>query len=108
MKLLSLNQNHSIIVLRNKTELYKKLQVVLATYKCERVDQIMKVCFKHKNGINGIIEKINHASNDLFRPKGWTENEIDLTILTLGIGGRALLSAFSKQNKLLDKVLISI
>ena len=60
----------------------------------------MEICVKKKTGIVGMINQFNLAANDVYKPKFWKQNDIDLAILVLRIGGPALLYAFHQQNKL--------
>lgn len=87
-----------IISCRNKMSLYKRFVTLLSSKDVSRVRQLISVCINNGSGIKTMIRKFLDAANNVYRPKGFTENEIDLAYLTLRIGGPALLYAFSKHN----------
>lgn len=95
-----LHQDFIIIAYRNKMSLYKRFISLLATKDVNRVRDLIKVCLNNGSGIQGMIRKFNEAANDLYKPKAFTENETDLALLVLRLGGPSLLHVFSKQNKL--------
>ena len=48
----------------------------------------------------GMIRIFTAAANKVFEPKQWTQDDKDLAILLLRVGGPALLYAFNKENRL--------
>ncbi len=56
--------------------------------------------YKQAKNYQGIVDKINLAIAQLYKPKGWDKDDKDLATLVLRIGGPALLQAFHAQNKL--------
>ena len=63
-----------------------------------RLNQLFKVCFRSKSGIRGIINKFQLAAAHLYKPKGWTDNDVDLATLVLRLGGPSLLYTFNEEN----------
>lgn len=55
---------------------------------------------KEGRSTKAIINKINLATSNLYKPKQSNENDLDLAILVLRVGGPSLLHVFSTMNRL--------
>ena len=94
-KLENLNNNRTILALRNKITLYKRFVLLISVNDIPRLSfLIIKICLSRNSSINVIIEKIKAAADGIYAPKQWDESEKDLGILVMNIGGPSLLSAF--------------
>ena len=78
LKLQNLSKEFRIIAYKNKINLYKRFNVLLATQDVKRLQQLMQVCLKNEAGIKTILEKFCLAANDMYRPKGFTNDDIAL------------------------------
>jgi hypothetical protein len=85
MRLNCLNKDFMLISYRNKIGLYQRFNNLLANSDVERLKQLMTVCLKKKMGIRSIINKFISAANDLYRPKQWNQNDVDLGIIFLAV-----------------------
>ena len=99
-KLKCLSKDSRLLAYKNRIDNYERFKLLLASCNVERIQTLIKVCINNGESLNKIIYKINQASNELYKPKSWTQDDIDLAVLVLRIGGPALLYAFNKQNKL--------
>lgn len=70
---------------------HKKFIMALAEGKAKRVDAVIRAGLKKGAGVRGLIDLVLKASQGLYKPKGYTEEEIlkSLVLLRLG-GGRVL------------------
>ena len=83
LKLQNLSKDFQIIAYRNKLTLYKRFNVLLANEDVDRVRQLMKVCLNNGCGIKSIIEKFSLAANDMYRPKGFSNDDVALGLIYL-------------------------
>lgn len=51
-------------------------------------------------GIRAVIDRFMSASQQVYKTRGWNDDDIDLATLVLRIGGPSLLHVFAEQNKL--------
>ena len=58
--------------------MYKRFLTLLATNDVSRIRQLVSVALNNGDGIQAIINKFTLAANDLYRPKGWDSNDVDL------------------------------
>ena len=82
IRLESLNKDYLLISYKNQISLYKRFNNLLATHDVERIKQLMTICIKNRMGIKGIINKFLMAVNNLYSPKQWNKNDIELGNLT--------------------------
>ena len=100
LKLENLNKLRSIISLRNKTNDFKRFMILISQNQIPRLHQIIRISINNGFGINGIIEKIKNAIENVYHPRGYSKTEYDLAAITLRIGGPRLLYAFNQLNYL--------
>jgi hypothetical protein len=93
-KLENLNNNRTILALRNKITLFKRFVLLISMNDIPRLSFLIKICLSRNCSINVIIEKMKAAIDGTYAPKQWDESDKDLGILVMNIGGPALLSAF--------------
>ena len=93
-KLENLNNNRTILALRNKITLYKRFVLLISFNDIPRLSFLIKICLSRNSSINVIIEKIKAAADGIYAPKQSDESEKDLGMLVLNIGGPSLLSPF--------------
>ena len=99
-RLENLNNMRTILGLRNKITLYKRLVVFISMNKITKLNTLISVCLNRGTGENGILEKLTEAANGVYKPKQWDQTDKDLGILIMNIGGPSLIKAFSCLNML--------
>jgi len=76
------------IIARAKTlDAYKKFLMALADGNVNRIDALIRAGLNNNAGINGLVELLDRASKGLYKPKGFTEEEMLRSVLFLCLGG---------------------
>jgi len=99
-KLNQLNNQRTILALRNKITLFKRFVFLLQMNEVPRIHVLIKNCINRGCGVNGILEKFKLAANLVYKPKQWSQTEKDLGLLILRVGGPSLLKPFTNLNML--------
>jgi hypothetical protein len=98
LKLGNLQKEFQLISYKNQLDLHMRFLNLISQENVHRLNQLFKVCFHRKSGIRGIINKFQLAAAHLYKPKGWTDNDVDLATLVLRLGGPSLLYTFNEEN----------
>ena len=66
---------------------YKKFVMALSEGKTQRVDALIRAGLRRGAGIHGLLQLLDRANQGLYKPKGFTEEEMLRGILFLRLGG---------------------
>lgn len=99
-RLSNFNLQRENIMLRNRIDLYERFKLLIANNDIKRLRVVVGNCLTHGYGLKTIIQKMSLTINKNYCAKKWDDNELDLSVLVLRIGGPALLHAFNQLSML--------
>lgn len=95
-KLFTLNQTRKCLVSHGRVALAKSIFIYLADHDVGGVRRLMGQARRDGLSMNGILHRLEQAVNGTYSAKGFSEDEFDLAILSMRLGGQALLHALHK------------
>ena len=95
-RLFTLNQVRKYLVSQRRVALAKSIFIYLAVNDVSGVRRLMSQALRDGLSLNGILHRLVQAVNSDYSAKGHSEDEFDLAILSMRLGGQALLHALHK------------
>lgn len=95
-KLFTLNQVRKCLVSHRRVALAKSIFIYLADHDVSGVRRLMSQARQDGLSMNGIVHKLELAVNGAYSAKGYSEDNFDLAILAMRLGGQALLHSLHK------------
>jgi hypothetical protein len=92
----TMNQDRKLASLCHMRSEHERLLEALGTKKVVRLHALLASALKQGKSPDAIVTLINAASDGEYNPKQYDEEDLDLTILTLRIGGPVLVHALAK------------
>lgn len=77
--------------------LHKRLVRAVAAGDVPRIAQLISVCIKHGDSVGATMDKIAAAISGNYKPKGYTEEELHISLLALRFGGPRLITALQHK-----------
>jgi hypothetical protein len=71
---------------------YKKFVMALGEGHMQQVDALICAGLGHGAGVRGLLQLLNRANQGLYKPKGFSEEEMLRSILFLQLGGSQVAS----------------
>lgn len=87
MRLMKLNTSQKLLGKVALLEDHKQWILAIASGRTERVAALVQVGLAHHAGIRGLIQQYERAANKLYKPKGYTQEDIMRSIVLLRLGG---------------------
>lgn len=87
LRMSKLNDSRKLLVKVGVLEDHKQLILAIASGRVERVAPLVQAALKNGAGIGSIIQQYERAMEKLYRPKGYTSEDIMRSIVLLRLGG---------------------
>ena len=89
MHLIKLNNNRTLARQAASLALadHKQWVLVVASGRVDRVASLVQACLKRKMGIQGLLVQYICAADKLYKPKGYTHEDIQRVLVLLRLGG---------------------
>lgn len=100
LSLVKLSSSRQLARLAKSVDLYKRVLWCLSENNAPKLKQILSVCLKKSTSVSHILDRIQAAISGLFHAKGYQEEDIDLGLLVLRIGGPRLVHALHQVDGL--------
>jgi hypothetical protein len=97
LRMSKLNDSRKLLVKTVTLEDHKQLILAIASGRVERVAPLIQAALKNRAGIGNIIQQYERASEKLYKPKGYTNEDIMRSIVLLRLGG-ARVAAFAHRS----------
>jgi hypothetical protein len=97
LRMSKLNDSRKLLVKAVTLEDHKQLILAIASGCVERVAPLIQAALKHGAGIGTIIQQYKRATEKLYKPKGYTNEDIMRSIVLLRLGG-ARVAAFAHRS----------
>lgn len=97
LRMSKLNDSRKLLVKAVTLEDHKQLILAIASGRVERVAPLIQAALKNRAGIGNIIQQYERASEKLYKPKGYTNEDIMRSIVLLRLGG-ARVAAFAHRS----------
>jgi hypothetical protein len=97
-----LAQARRLASLQQRLELHDALLLGLSQGNVPRLQQLVLVALRNREGIGSIVSKVHAALRGMYQPKGWQldDKAFDLGYLALHLGGPQLLTALNREGML--------
>lgn len=95
-KLFTLNQVRKCLVSLGRVALAKSIFIYLADHDVSGVRRLMGQARRDGLSMHAILHRLEQAVNGTYSARGYSEDEFDLAILSMRLGGQALLHALHK------------
>lgn len=95
-KLFTLNQVRKCIVSHRRVALAKSIFIYLADHNVSGVRRLMGQARRDGSSMNAILHRLEQAVAGVYSVKGYSEDDFDLAILAMRLGGQSLLHALHK------------
>jgi hypothetical protein len=97
LRLSKLNDSRKLLVKAGTLEDHKQWILAIASGRVNRMASLVQVGLKEKVGIKTLIQQYGHAAEKLYKPKGFTNEDIMRSIVLLQLGG-AHVAQFAHQS----------
>jgi len=87
MRLMKLNTSRKLSGKVAVLEDHKQWILAIASGKVERVAALVQAGLAHRAGIRGLIQQYERAASNLYKPKGYTQEDMMRSIVLLRLGG---------------------
>jgi hypothetical protein len=87
LRMSKLNDSRKLLVKAGALEDHKQLVLAIASGRVERVAPLVQAALKNGAGIGAIIQQYERATEKLYKPKGYTNEDIMRSIVLLRLGG---------------------
>ena len=87
LRMSKLNDSRKLLVKVGALEDHKQLILAIASGRVERVAPLVQAVLDHGAGIGSIIRQYERATEKLYKPKGYTNEDIMRSIVLLRLGG---------------------
>lgn len=87
LRLAKLNDNRKLATRGRQLDDYKKFVMAVGDHRVARVDALVRVGRRNGASIRTIIKRMDQAAQGLYKPKGYTEEEMLRGLLFLRLGG---------------------
>ncbi|KAG9083015.1 hypothetical protein FS749_006369 [Ceratobasidium sp. UAMH 11750] len=87
MRVQNLAQARKIATLVRNLDDYKRLTMAIGSGRVERVNALVSVALRNGSAVRGIIDLYERAASGLYKPHGYTQEEMLRTFLLLKLGG---------------------
>jgi hypothetical protein len=87
LRMSKLNDSRKLLVKAGALEDHKQLVLAIASGRVERVAPLIQAALKNGAGITAIIQQYGRATEKLYKPKGYTNEDIMRSIVLLRLGG---------------------
>ncbi|KAF8601235.1 hypothetical protein BDV93DRAFT_585605, partial [Ceratobasidium sp. AG-I] len=98
LKLTALNHGRTIASRTAHLNDFNRFLMAVASGQVERIGALVSVALNNGVGIQGILDKIERAINQLYAPQSYTQSEFDRSILALRFGGAQLLNLLTRSS----------
>ncbi|TCD63849.1 hypothetical protein EIP91_004891 [Steccherinum ochraceum] len=99
-KLKTLKLSRQVNSLADKLSEYKRFVMAVATNDFPRLKQLVGQCLKQGTGISSIVSQLERCIRGVYQARGYTNNDTDISLLVLRLGGRKLLYAMAQYLKI--------
>ena len=82
-----LNDSQKLLVKAGTLDDHKQWVVAVASRRVDRVASLVQASLKHQVGIEALIQQYEHVAEKLYKPKGYTHEDIKQSIVLLCLGG---------------------
>jgi hypothetical protein len=103
MRLMKLNTSRKLLGKVALLEDHKQWILAIASGKVDRVAALVQAGLAHHAGIRTLIQQYERAANKLYKPKGYTQEDIMRSIVLLRLGG-ARIAEFAHRSLSLPSV----
>jgi hypothetical protein len=103
LRMSKLNDSRKLLVKAGTLEDHKQLMLAIASGRVERVAPLVQAALKNGAGIGTIIQQYERAADKLYKPKGYTNEDIMQSIVLLRLGG-ACVAEFAHKSLALPSV----
>jgi hypothetical protein len=97
MRLMKLNTSRKLLGKVALLEDHKQWILAIASGRVDRVAALVQAGLAHRAGIRSLIQQYERAANELYKPKGYTQEDIMRSIVLLQLGG-ALVAEFAHRS----------
>ena len=97
LRMSKLNDSRKLLVKASTLEDHKQWILAIASGQVDRVASLVQAGLKHRAGIRTLIQQYNSAAEKLYKPKGYTNEDIMRSIVLLRLGG-ARVAEFAHQS----------
>lgn len=87
MHLTKLNDNRTLARQAASLADHKQWILAVASGRVDRVASLVQACLKRKMGIQGLLAQYFRAANKLYKPTGYTHEDIERSLVLLRLGG---------------------
>ena len=87
LRLHHLNDVRKLVGHEGTIDVHKQMLMALSMQPIPRIDRVLRVTFKHGNGIHLMLELIKRAAEGTYHPKGFDEEDDLQALLFLQLGG---------------------
>lgn len=103
LQLSKLNDSQKLMVKAGALEDHKQWILAIASGRVDRVAPLVQAGLKHRAGIKTLVQQYERAADKLYRPKGYTNEDIMRSIVLLRLGG-ARVAEFAHRSLSLPSV----
>jgi hypothetical protein len=103
MRLMKLNTSRKLLGKVTLLEDHKQWILAIASGKVDRVAALVQAGLAHRAGIRGLIQQYERAASKLYKPKGYTKEDMMRSIVLLCLGG-ARVAEFAHRSLSLPSV----
>jgi hypothetical protein len=103
MRLMKLNTSRKLLGKVALLEDHKQWILAIASGRVDRVAALVQAGLAHRAGIRSLIQQYERAANQLYKPKGYTQEDIMRSIVLLRLGG-ARVAEFAHRSLSLPSV----
>ena len=97
LRMSKLNDSRKLLVKASTLEDHKQWVLAIASGKVDRVASLVQAGLKHRAGIKTLIQQYERAAEKLYKPKGYSNEDIMRSIVLLRLGG-ARVAEFAHQS----------
>ncbi|KAH9011145.1 hypothetical protein EDB85DRAFT_1901324 [Lactarius pseudohatsudake] len=97
LRMSKLNDTRKLLVKASTLEDHKQWILAIASGRVDRVASLVQAGLKHRAGIKTLIQQYERAAEKLYKPKGFTNEDIMRSIVLLRLGG-ARVAEFAHQS----------
>lgn len=87
LRMSKLNDSRKLLVKSGALEDHKQFMLAIASGRVERVAPLVQAALKNGAGIGAIIQQYERATEKLYKPRGYTNEDIMRSIVLLRLGG---------------------
>ncbi|EJD43269.1 hypothetical protein AURDEDRAFT_66722, partial [Auricularia subglabra TFB-10046 SS5] len=95
-KLNALSLARKLVRVTDKLDTHKRLVYAIANSNVPRVQVVVSVALRNKRGVRGVLQQLQRAQDQVYKPHSYTEADYSLANLILRLGGDAALGVASR------------